>query len=73
MSTPTLPFADLEVCYDKLAEAIDAVGPERESVYLSKLVLCLAHELGDLQRILAIIDDCLHEPDPNEPGLPRPI
>ncbi|MEZ5728762.1 MAG: hypothetical protein R3E48_12620 [Burkholderiaceae bacterium] len=36
--------------YDRLAEAIDAVDPGRRRP-LTKLALCLAHELGDRERI----------------------
>ena len=42
-----LPFADLEVVYDRLAEAIDAAGPERESLFLAKLALLLSRRLGE--------------------------
>lgn len=58
----TLSFAHLESLYDELAQAIDAVGPEQESVFLAKLVLSLAHEWGDGPRISALIQDCQHEP-----------
>jgi hypothetical protein len=59
-----LSFAQLEALYDELAEAIDAAGPERESVFLAKLVLCLARELGDAGRVSTLIRDCLAEPAP---------
>lgn len=36
-----------ERLYDKLAEAIDAVGPDKEALLLTKLVLLLANQLGD--------------------------
>jgi hypothetical protein len=61
---PGLPFADLERIYDELAEAIDATGPQRESVFLATLVLRLAQELGDGARVSALIGECLAEPDP---------
>lgn len=59
----TLPFSDLENLYDELAQALDACGPERESVFLAKLVLRLAHEMGDGARISALIRECANEPD----------
>ena len=57
-----LPFQDLENLYDELAQAIDQVGPEQESVFLAKLVLSLGHELGNGARVSALIQDCLNEP-----------
>lgn len=58
----TLPFAELENLYDELAQAIDACGPQRESVFLAKLVLRMAHEMGDGRRISTLIQECLQEP-----------
>ncbi|MDD2924338.1 DUF2783 domain-containing protein [Rhodoferax sp.] len=57
-----LTFPQLEALYDELATAIDAAGPEQESVFLAKLVLNLAQELGDATRISALIQDSLNEP-----------
>jgi len=31
-----------------LATAIDSAGPEREALFLTRLVLVLGHELGDI-------------------------
>ena len=45
----TLPFSGLEEVYEKLAEAIDAVGPEQESLFLTRFALTLAHKTGDLE------------------------
>jgi hypothetical protein len=47
MSGP-LAFEDLERAYDLLADGIDSAGQERETLFLTKLCLVLAHELGDL-------------------------
>jgi hypothetical protein len=55
-SPATLPFADLERVYALLAESIDAVGPEREALMLSKLVLILAQEIGDYTTVAAAIE-----------------
>ncbi len=43
-----LPFADLERAFELLAAAIDEAGPERESLFLAKLALTMAHRLGDI-------------------------
>jgi len=53
MRTP-LPLPDLEAVYDDLAEAVDRAGDRRE-LFLAKLALLLAHELGDRGRISALI------------------
>lgn len=36
-----------ERLYDALAQAIDAAGPDQESLLLTKLVLLLANQIGD--------------------------
>jgi len=50
-----LSLTDLESTYDHLAEAIDAAGPARSELMLTKLVLLLAQELGDASRVSALI------------------
>ena len=52
--TTTLPLPDLEQVYDELAEAVDRAGDHRER-FLAKLALLLAHELGDRERVTALI------------------
>lgn len=63
-----LTFAQLETLYDELAGAIDRVGPQRESVFLAKVVLRLAQEYGDAARVSSLIEDCLDEPPPPKRG-----
>lgn len=58
-----LKFSDLEVFYDELANAIDAVGPEQESVFLAKLVLSIAQEFGQTDRLSALVAQCKHTPE----------
>ena len=58
--TKTLPFAELERIYDELAQAIDRCGVENESLFLSKLVLCLAHEHENGARVSELIEQCLN-------------
>jgi Protein of unknown function (DUF2783) len=53
--TPTLPFADLERAYEAIAHAIDRAGPEKEAVFLAKLVLTLAHKMGDIDTFIDAI------------------
>lgn len=57
-----LTFPELEHLYDELASAIDAAGPDQESVFLSKLVLSMAREFGQAARISELIRACLSEP-----------
>lgn len=66
MPHPPLQFAELERVYEKIAAAIDAVGPERESVMLAKLALSLAHRLGDAAAVEACIDMALQDLAPAE-------
>ena len=44
----TMPFEDLEAAYEMLAMAIDSAGAQRETLFLTRLVLLLSHELGDI-------------------------
>lgn len=60
-----LTLQGLETLFDELAGAIDAAGAERESVFLSKLVLSLAQEFGNARRVSELIQDCLNEPAPS--------
>jgi hypothetical protein len=46
-----LEFAELEQVYDLMARAIDGAGEENEALFLGKLAITLAHELGDLERV----------------------
>ena len=43
-----MPFDDLETAYEALATAIDTAGDQREALFLTRLALVLAHELGDI-------------------------
>ena len=49
----TLP--GLEATYDRLAEAIDAAGEAGSEKMLVKLALLLAQDLGDADRVSALI------------------
>lgn len=57
-----LTFSELEVFYDELANAVDAAGPDHESVFLAKLVLSMAQEFGQPERLSALVAECLKEP-----------
>lgn len=54
----TSPEKTLEDVYDDLARGIDAVGREAAEIYLAKVCLALAHELGDAPRACRIAAQC---------------
>lgn len=56
-----LAVSELEVVYDALAEAINQVGIEQESLFLTKLVLLLANQLGDQAQVEQAISTALHD------------
>jgi hypothetical protein len=43
-----MPSEDFETAYEMLATAIDSAGPEREALFLTRLALVLANDLGDI-------------------------
>ena len=47
---------DLEKVYDALAQSLDAVGPEKSELFLAKLALLLANDIGDSGRVLTLIE-----------------
>lgn len=47
----TLKPEQLERVYDLMAEAIDAVGTDKEVLFLSKLCLVLANRLGNEEQV----------------------
>lgn len=47
MSTTGLTIGGLETAYDQLATAIDAVGEEKSELFLVKLALLAAQQLGN--------------------------
>ena len=55
----TMPSADFETAYETLATAIDSAGPEREALFLTRLALVLAHELGDINAFQTAIKTAL--------------
>lgn len=55
----TLPFDELETVYEALAEALDAAGPERETLFLTRLALLLAKDFSDAGRVKALIGEAL--------------
>ncbi len=48
-TTHTLDIAGLEQVYDRLATAIDEVGPEKSELFLVKLALLNAKAMGQAE------------------------
>lgn len=49
----------LEDVYAAVADGIDEAGPDREALYLSKVVLLLANALDDPDKALALVREAL--------------
>lgn len=56
---PDLDITGLETVYDALAQAIDQAGEDRASLFLVKLALLNAKDIGDPQRFQQQIDEAL--------------
>ena len=56
-----MPFEDLEAAYEALALAIDTAGQEREALFLTRLALLLAHELGDIAAFKRAVQTALDD------------
>ena len=57
----SLAVEDLEAVWERLAEAVDRAGPEREALFLSKLAVLLADTLGDQARVERLIETALED------------
>ena len=57
----SLAVEDLEAVWERLAEAIDRAGPEREALFLSKLAVLLADAVGDRARVERLIEAALED------------
>ncbi len=51
-----LDIAGLETAYDQLALAIDAAGPEKSELFLVKLALLAAQQMGDAPTFVNLIE-----------------
>ena len=56
-----MPFDDLEAAYEALAVAIDSADEKREVLFLTRLALLLAHELGDIAVFKRAVQTALEE------------
>ena len=55
MSPRHLNFEQLEGVYALIAAGADEVGPDKTQLFLAKLALVLAREVGDLEVVRAAI------------------
>ena len=55
MNTPGLTIGGLETVYDQLATAIDAVGQDKSELFLVKLALLAAQQIGDEQVVADLL------------------
>ena len=51
-----LDIAGLETAYDQLAMAIDAAGPEKSELFLVKLALLAAQQMGNAPTFVNLIE-----------------
>ena len=56
-----LKVNDLELIYDRLAQAIDSLEPDQQRLFLVKLILLNANALGDAGIVQAHIDEALKD------------
>ncbi len=56
-----LDIADLESVYDALATAIDQVGSEKSELFLVKLALLCARNLGNARQFQALLDSAMRD------------
>jgi hypothetical protein len=56
-----LAVEDLELLWERLAEAIEQAGPERDRLMLAKLALLFAEALGDPARALSLIQSATED------------
>jgi len=58
-----LTESDVETLYETLAKAIDRAGPDKEAIFLAKLALLLAREIGDLDDVTRLVAVSLRDLD----------
>lgn len=57
MNDTTLPFAELERVYERLASTLDTLPEGEERHFLAQLALALAHRVPDVDRVMAAIEE----------------
>ncbi|WP_372832973.1 hypothetical protein [Pontibacterium sp.] len=59
MSHNTLSTSALEQVYDQLAEGVTQAGVDKEALFLTKLALLLANQVGDADQVSESIHEAL--------------
>lgn len=62
-----LPTPDNEALFDRLAQAVDAAGPQGP-LLLAKFALLLANEVGDRARVDRALEEARRHLDLDPPG-----
>ncbi|MEQ5800524.1 hypothetical protein [Halomonas sp. H10-9-1] len=57
MTDTTLPFADLEQVYERLANTLDELPESEERHFLAQLALALANRVADVGQVMAAIEE----------------
>jgi Protein of unknown function (DUF2783) len=60
-ASSAMPFEQFEQAYEALAEAIDQAGEKNEAVFLTKLILVMAHQNGNIDVFRTAIAMALHD------------
>ncbi len=55
--------SEVETVYEALARQIDATPPNLRELFLAKLALLLAHELGDATRVTHLVAEAAQSLD----------
>jgi len=63
-----LAIGELEDLWTLLSDGITEAGPERESLFLTKLAILLANELGDFQRVAECVKRAAVDQRPGAAG-----
>ncbi len=61
MTKATIALPDLEAFYDQLAESIDHATPEKAALFLAKLALLLANDVGDPAKLKNALDAAMRD------------
>jgi hypothetical protein len=57
MSATTSPFPELEIAYERIADALDGLPESQERLFLAKLALALAHRVPGPAEVAAAIEE----------------
>lgn len=64
MEREGLRLDELEALWPLLADRITAAGPDGEAVFLTKLAILLANEIGDYERVAGCVEQAAKDQRP---------